>query len=129
MPLVLVRRARSRLRAAEQNSLNKQLNEQPVGPHSDMKTKTLLEYGVGLRDCGLNPPATLAQAAHCVDDAAFGRKTPRVLQACVARWHIVASAEALARSVSRKFLSQDAGRLPSRAVERGELGDCYFGHG
>ena len=81
-------------------------------PSSPRLRAVLEEYGVGLHDCGVNPPATLAQAAHCVDDAAFGRKTPRVLQACVARWHIVASAEALARSVPRAFLSQEQGGYP-----------------
>ena len=81
-------------------------------PSSPRLRAVLEEYGVGLHECGPNPPFTLCRAAHCVDGAAFGRKTPRVLNACVAAWHTISSAEALARSVSRKFLAEEQGGYP-----------------
>jgi hypothetical protein len=86
--------------------------EVAMPPSSPRLRAVLGEYGVGLHECGPNPPFTLCQAAHCVDEAAFGRKTPRVLNACVAAWHIISSAEALARSVSRKFLAEEQGGYP-----------------
>ena len=81
-------------------------------PSSPRLRAVLQEYGVRLHECGPNPPFTLCQAAHCVDDAAFGRKTPRVLNACVAAWYIVSSAEALVRKVTRKFLAEEQGGYP-----------------
>ena len=87
--------------------------EAVMPPSSPRLRAVLEEYGVVLSDCGPNPPFTLCQTAHCVDDAAFGRKTPRVLNACVAAWHTISRAEALARSVSPKFLAEEQGGYPS----------------
>ena len=67
----------------------------------------LQHFGVTAKDCAGTFPDTLAKASCCLDTSCFGRKTEKVIHACITKWDVIASAEAAARGTSRKAIYEE----------------------